>query len=189
MSPILGIWASGQQPALNATSYESIATVTVGAGGSSSISFSSIPSTYKHLQVRILARSSYAAATDYLYFKPNSDNTASKVYHRLYGDGSSASAGNYGASYFAFSGTFAGASATSGIFGVSVIDILDYANTSKYKTFRTLEGYDANGSGEINFISNLWMDTSAINSLTFNFNDNGGNIAQYSSFALYGVKG
>lgn len=34
------------------TDYDSIATTTVGAGGAASITFSSIPSTYQHLQIR-----------------------------------------------------------------------------------------------------------------------------------------
>ena len=77
--------------AYNPSSYESVATVTVGAGGSSSISFTSIPSTYKHLQLRI---SGLAGAADaYLYL--NSDTTNSNYYmHSLYGNGSSAQAGS-----------------------------------------------------------------------------------------------
>ena len=72
------------------------------------------------------------------------------------------------------------------IFGTGIIDILDYADTSKYKTVRTLFGYDANGSGYIAFSSNLWQSTSAITSITMT-PVNG--IAEYSSFALYGIKG
>jgi hypothetical protein len=49
--PILGIIASSRLGNLVTTSYESIATVTVGGGGSASASFTSIPATYTHLQL------------------------------------------------------------------------------------------------------------------------------------------
>jgi predicted patatin/cPLA2 family phospholipase len=73
------------------------------------------------------------------------------------------------------------------IFGAGVIDILDYANTNKYKTVRALSGHDNNGSGYVNFESGLWMSTSAITSIKL---FTAGNVyAQYTQFALYGIKG
>ena len=80
-----------------------------------------------------------------------------------------------------------GASATSGVFAAAVIDILDYANTNKNKTIRALDGLDNNGSGTVAFSSSLWSSTSAINSIEIS--GLGGTIQQYSSFALYGIKG
>jgi hypothetical protein len=67
------------------------------------------------------------------------------------------------------------------------MDIVDYTNTNKYKTSRAFAGFDANGSGMLAVTSGLWMSTTAINSITFT-SDASGNFAQYSSFALYGVK-
>ena len=57
------------------TSYESIATVTVGAGGSSSISFTSIPSTYKHLQIRAITRDTGTSYINNLAGYFNTDST------------------------------------------------------------------------------------------------------------------
>jgi hypothetical protein len=68
-----------------------------------------------------------------------------------------------------------------------VIDILDYANVNKYTTIRVLGGADLNGSGAINLVSGLWMNTAAVTS--FLISADSGNLAQYSSFALYGIKG
>jgi hypothetical protein len=59
--PILGIIASSKLTVSN--SYESIATTTVGSGGSATVTFSSIPATYKHLQVRTLIRSAGSDAS------------------------------------------------------------------------------------------------------------------------------
>jgi hypothetical protein len=75
-------------------------------------------------------------------------------------------------------------------FAVAVIDILDYANTNKYKTYRVLSGVDTNGTspvGYVDFESALWLSTSAVNSITITLPS--GNYAQYSQFALYGIKG
>jgi hypothetical protein len=75
------------------------------------------------------------------------------------------------------------------IFSGFVIDILDYANTNKYKTIRYLSGYDANGSGRVGLGSGSWRSTSAVTSITLQGLEYSSNYKQYSSFALYGIKG
>jgi len=82
-------------------------------------------------------------------------------------------------------GNIAAANGTASAFGTAVIDILDYANTNKYKTVRTLAGWDANGSGLVSFWSGSWRNTNATTTITLL--PNLGNWAQYSQFALYGV--
>jgi trimeric autotransporter adhesin len=174
--------ASNSITALFNTSYESISTITVGAGGQSTISFTSIPSTYKHLQIRWISQNSSAAY--YVQSRFNNDTTSSYATHRLVGNGATVSA----------SGTFNESeisntpqSATASIFGVGVMDILDYTNVNKFKTTRTLGGWDENGSGRIELVSGLWRNTAAINRI--DFLAFAGNFTQYSSFALYGIKG
>ena len=168
-----------------ATSFESIATVTVGAGGQSTVSFSSISQTYAHLQLRFMARVTGATTLDNLTMRFNGVSGTSYTTHYLYGNGSSA-----GASYVTINGSelyvgrLTGANSTSGMFGVGIIDILDYSSSgSKYKTVRSLSGQDQNGSGEVFFWSGLFNSTDAISSITLL-----NSYAQYSSFALYGVK-
>ena len=177
LNSIVGLLSAGGGVA---NSYESISTVPVGAGGTSTITFSSIPSTYKHLQIRgIMAQTTGASSTNIQF---NSDTTTTNYYyHRLQGTGAAvnAAAGNL---FRIFDGT-----STTPYFQGFVVDILDYADTNKYKTTRALAGYDANGSGQINLTSNLWKNTAAITSITFTTDTS--NFAQYSSFALYGIKG
>ena len=164
------------------TSYESIATTTVGSGGSSTITFSSIPSTYTHLQVRIMSLNS-TAANDYK-FNFNSDTGANYSKHSLYGNGTSAlTATDAPSSYI--SGGLTGSSTNP---GVNITDILEYKNTNIYKTVRSLQGYDTNGSGGyLFFASGSWRNTNAITSITIT--PYSGTINQYSQFALYGIKG
>ena len=184
MSPILGIWASQDYPRVT-NSYESIATI-IPSGSTNTVSFTSIPSTYKHLQLRLLQKDNYASPLNASNVRFNSDSGANYAYHRLIGDGSSVSADG-GASQTGMSLDLY-ASNNNSSYGVAIIDILDYANTNKYKTARSLCGYDANGNGRIQLNSGLWMSTSAITSISFAV---GGSIVwnANSSFALYGVKG
>lgn len=173
--------------------FYSIQTATVDSGGASTITFSSIPTdgTYKHLQLRILTRDNKGSANSNNmggYF--NTDSNASNYYwHFLDGDGGSAYAGSStGTSTLALNFALdTSSSAGSNIFGVSVVDILDYANTNKNKVMRALMGIDTNGSGQLRFASGLWNNTSAINSITLN--PQGSNsFVQYTQVSLYGVK-
>lgn len=168
-------------------SYESIMTAT-GTGSSGTISFTAIPATYKHLQIRFLTRSTRSATSSNIFIGFNSDTTTGNYYgHMLEGNGASASASAKIGTSTSFMSATSAASNTSGIFSGGVIDVLDYANTNKYKTSRGLSGYDANGSGLLYLASGLWMSTAAISSIQIT--DPLGSFATNSSFALYGIKG
>jgi hypothetical protein len=191
MTPILGIMASQITGHLSTNSYESIATVTVGAGGQSTITFSSIPSTYKHLQIRGIVRTATASTLAALKMTFNGDGSSSNyvTLHQIYGSGASAAAQSSTGNGWIYQSYLAGNNAGANMFGSFVTDILDYQNANKNKTTRTLAGTDQNGSGYVTFGSGLWMNSStAISSITI-IDDGGSNISQYSQFALYGVKG
>lgn len=162
-------------------SYESIATVDVGAGGVSSVTFSGIPSTYKHLQIRLIAQSNQSSTSGVMQF--NGDTASNYSNHYLSGDGSSAAAGSL-LSSFMYS-NYIPSSSNTNVFGAGVIDILDYSDTNKYTTFRSLSGGDLNGSGIAALYSGSWRNTAAITSITLTRGV--GLLSQYSSFALYGV--
>jgi len=190
--PILGIVASQISGHLFAPSgaYDSIATVTVGSPVAS-ITFSSIPSTYTHLQVRVFARSARADWGDTLQVRVNGDTGANYYGHYLLANGAATFAGSYGATTgLVYCGTVAAGSAPVGTFGGPIIDILDYTSANKNKIFRVLHGADNNSSnGGVGFLSAAWNNSStAINSLVFSV-DSASNFAQYTSFALYGIKG
>ena len=177
MARILGTIASSFE-ALG--DFESIATATVGSGGSATITFSSIPATFAHLQIRATLKQSIGSAA---FARFNSDTGSNYARHRLIGTG--ASAGAYGET----SQNKVQINTSQGYpsFGVFVMDILDYANTNKYKTERHLFGLDENGSGQVGLESNLWRSTSAISTIEF-ISPNGGNYSEFSHFALYGIR-
>jgi hypothetical protein len=198
MAPILGIYASQISGHLFAPSgsYDSIATTTVGAGGTASISFTSIPSTYTHLQLRITARSTNASANGIVTgIRFNGDAASNYSLHYLsayqgVAQGvESAAIANASQMYAAVLSADGNAAS---IFSTTVVDILDYKNTNKNKTIRSITGYDINGSGSgyssTTLYSGSWRSTSAVTSIDFVMAA-AGNYAQYSSFALYGIKG
>lgn len=170
--------------------FESIATTTVGAGGQATISFTSIPNTYKHLQLRAIVRDA-SAVNDFSATKMviNSDTSTAYTRHILYGD----YAGNYASGYngttgYCLSVVANQGSTTANTFCTNVIDFIDYQNTNKYKTIRTIYGTATNAISQEGIFSNLWQSTSAISSLSFTF-ASAANFAQYTHFALYGIKG
>ena len=171
------------------TDFESIATVTVGSGGAANVEFTSIPSTYTHLQVRAIARNSYTGGTgslDNIFVQCNGDTANNYSAHSLDGYGTTAGAQSYNAETFGFFITQSGGTGTQP-FGAFVLDILDYKDTNKYKTIRGLAGVDGNGYGRIVLGSGSWRNTNAITSLKFYSGSY--NLVQYSHFALYGIKG
>jgi hypothetical protein len=186
--PILGILASSKFIA--GTSYESIATTTVGSGGTASVTFSSIPGTYTHLQIRAIGRTnrSGGATNDPFKIVFNSDTGTNYSQHYLQGDGGSASSFASVSIGFIAAYLATATSATANVFGTTIVDILDYANTNKYKTTRALGGFDNNGSGIVGLVSGNWRSTSAITNITIS-PQVGTSWDQYSSFALYGIKG
>jgi hypothetical protein len=173
--------------------YDSISTVTVGSGGSSTISFASIPSTYQHLQLRMIGRTNRSSTVDAMSLRFNGVSTGSAyAWHDMIGAGTGGG-GDPFAEALASQNEIkfyraTGATAASSIFGVVVIDMLDYANTNKNKTVRYLGGQDQNGSGEIILGSGLWTSTNAINQIDIT-SFTGNSFVQYSQFALYGIKG
>jgi len=181
--PILGIMASQISGHLWAPegAYDSLATVTLSATAAS-ITFTSIPATYKHLQIRGIFNSTTAPQA---LLRFNSDSAGNYSYHQIEGNGASATAGA-GTSVTSIihfingmeSGTTAGSA--------FVVDILDYANTNKYKTTRALTGTEKNGSGQIFLVSGSWRNTNAVTNISVTTSS--GTFAQYTQLALYGIK-
>ena len=175
--------------------------VQVGSGGQSTISFTSIPATYKHLQIRITAQSNRGTyAIDDIRMRLNSDTAANYSSHYLMGNGSTANPGVETSATSILTGDRnLVTSVITNTFGVSVIDILDYASTTKAKTMRSLYGGDTNGVGASGYIptiglgSGAWYKNSssvyeAVSTILL-YPEYGTLFTQYSSFGLYGIKG
>jgi hypothetical protein len=165
-----------------------LATTTL-ATATATITFSSIPREYEHLQIRLIGRSSRSSGVSQFKLNFNGDTGTNYSDHYLLGSGGgSAIVGHDGASQtFIWANPIAGNTTTAGTFGVGIIDILDYSNTNKNKTVRMLGGFDENGGGYLGLSSGLWMNTAAITSITIG-DGYGQNLTTYTSAALYGIK-
>ena len=162
----------------NAGDFDSIATQTVSTAVAS-VTFSSIPQNYTHLQIRFAIPS---PGTD-IRFQFNSDTAANYTFHYLYGEGASCLSGNAATTSDGYAGFYYN---NSNVTGGAILDFVDYANTNKFKTVKGLTGQDNNGSGIIMLVSSHWRSTAAINSIKLYHVT--GNIGAGASFALYGLK-
>lgn len=172
--------------------YESIMTAQ-GTGSSGTITFTSIPSTYKHLQLRFILKGTSASGgypTGMKVYVNNDSTTTNYYQHLLQGTGSGTPSSSGGQNYDTL--VYApGSSGLTNIYSAGIIDILDYASTSKNKTFRSLNGLDANGSGQARLTSMVWLNSStAINRIDFVADPTYlTNWTTASQIALYGIKG
>lgn len=194
MTPLLtGVFASQISGHLNTytgptSAFDALATVTVPSGGLATVTFANVPTGYKHLQIRALGKSNRAGGQDQFTMVINGDTTTNYYQHAIEGTGnaSAATAFAYARNWVCL-GDFADDTYNSNVFGAAICDILEYSNTNKYKTTRSISGWDSNGNGYVRYESSLWNSTSAITSLTIGVQD-GTLIKEFSSFALYGVK-
>ena len=179
--------ASNSVTPASPSSFESIATAT-GTGSSGVITFSSIPSTYKHLQIRTLSRATgtgTGGADIKITF--NSDTSSNYRYHHIVGNGATVTAGT-GTSSILAKDSCVGGGVASGIHGVGIFDIHDYASTTKNKTLRGFNGWNNNTTTTyIYLLSGLYESTSAISSITLELTSN--SFATTTVFGLYGIKG
>jgi hypothetical protein len=178
--PIIGVIASANQQGRGTATgaYDALASIDVGSAGYSLITLTSIPQTYKHLQLRWISRSNSGSYNPTIQFNGDTGNNYS--WHYLDGNGTSATGGGAGSQPNIL---VAGIDVTANTYATGVYDILDYARTDKNKTVRILQGAQYNTTGSTNLWSGAWYSLNAITSISLNFYN-----AQYSSFALYGVK-
>jgi hypothetical protein len=195
--PILGVIDSSKSGNLYASSYESIQTLTVSSTGNFSVTFTSIPQTYKHLQIRYSARqTSTNAGESLVIFSTNSTSQAGYFTTRLYGVGTGS----------AVTDSFSGAAPflmmpsggnPSNMFGSGIIDFPDYTNTTNYKAIKVWGGMENDGgAGQ----SHRWHgivggeNTNTFSAITdialaVYAGSSSTGIAVNSTFALYGMKG
>jgi hypothetical protein len=169
------------------TSFDSIATFT--PTGTNTVTFSSIPQTYKNLQLRINAIGT--ASFSSIQVRVNGVSSGYIVQY-ISATGSGRSAGALTSTsrllLLNISGTGDSSYPT-----VAIADFIDYASTSKNKTVRLLAGTEKNTGasaplGEILLESGLYPSTTAISSIEV-FMVGGQNYVSGTSIALYGIKG
>lgn len=181
----LGLLSQGGGAGAAANALTLISTAN-GNGSSGDIVFSSIPSTYKHLQIRFTSRGAFAGTISDLGLYVNNNFGAIYTNHQLVGNGSTVSSANLtGQTTVTLINSTTGSSATASSFSSGIIDILDYSQTTKNKTFRMLSG-EHTASPRVQLVSGLAETTTAISSIGL-FIAAGGAFAVGTRFSLYGV--
>jgi hypothetical protein len=189
--PILGIVASSRLTSpVPITGFFQIAT---DAPTGSSLTFSSIPSTYDHLQIHAFSKDSRSpvysswgmqfngdSGNNYNYASPQIDSRVSGPFagNAITANGipGGAEPGNSASSYRA----------------ASVAKLFDYRNTNKYTTVLAYGGYVGFGDGSteqgiVYPVEGMWVNTAAVTSITIL--SGGGNFQAGTRFSLYGIKG
>ena len=164
-----------------ANTFELIASSTVGAGGVSSIEFTSIASTWTDLVLVCSTRNTVAQTGDDVNLSING-STSNFTFRYLYGNGSAASSASGSTGY---TGVTDAANATASTFGSMTIYIPNYAgSTNKSISTDSVFENNATPAGAM-LLASLWSQTAAITSLRITGTSN---FAQYSTAYLYGVK-
>ncbi len=140
------------------------------------VTFSSIPSTYTDL---VIVANGNATNSVNVLFRFNGDTGSNYSVTYVYGDGTSA--GGYRDTNY--TGGFGGNFYTTGR-QYSIINIMNYSNSTTYKTFLTRANWGANN--EVTASVSLWRNTAAVTSISMTTNLNG--FATGTTFTLYGVK-
>lgn len=159
-----------------------------GTGSNSAITFSSIPQTYKHLQIRYTGK--HASSTRNLELRMN--NVSGNFYFRksMLGNGTAISSTNSGTaatgSILLTDGLMS--SSPSGAAAVGIIDIFDYQDTSKNTTIRANYGQvdTTNNVCRVNLTSGFWNNTAAATAISLQVP--AGQFESNTRFSLYGIK-
>ena len=181
----LGILSAAGAGGVAGGSYELISTTILGTS-TASVSFSSLgtyAADYKHLQIRVLSRSSLDGGRGVLT-RFNSDTGSNYSWHVLLGNGSSVISSAGTSTTFMYGGIQAISTDTANSYGVFVMDILDPYSTTKNKTIRSLSGV---GGSRIDLYSGNWRNTNSLTAVTLD--PEAGLFVAGSRFSLYGIKG
>lgn len=184
-------YSSSMNAGYDFNDFELIESVFV-ASSASSVTFNNLnqyATDYKHLQIRLTGRSDEAGSSNArdLRIRANADTGSNYSSHRLRGDG----AGVYSDASTSQTAIFGAAlfprpSNPTTEYGAGVIDLLDFASTTKNKTFRFLTGLKPTGEDQIVLGGGAWLSTTAVASITIFANS--GNLATGSRFSLYGIR-
>lgn len=151
------------------------------------VTFTGIPQNFTHLQIRIHGRSTGTGGpNNSIQF--NGDTAANYRVHYLGGNGSGTFSGDFGVSQtFGNMGWVSGADNVANGYGIIICDILDYSNTNKNKTLRSITGFDTNTTGSplLGIFSSVWTGTNAINQILIGVSS--GAYTAGTRFDIYGI--
>ena len=176
--------AAGAGGGAFSSDFELISSSILGSAQSSvTFDVSSYTSTYKHLQIRGVARDTNSYAGGLVLRTTFNSSTSGYAFHLLQRSGSTVISGSATSQSYIRGGYYEGNGVTANAFGTFVIDILDFASSTKNTTLRSLTGVDDN----VALLSGLWANTATVTSVTLTTDIT--SFATGSRFSIYGIKG
>jgi len=168
-----------------ANTYTLISSVTVGSGGASSISFTSIPQTYTDLVVLVSSRNNSSNYGGF-YMKLNGSTLGTNVTaKKLQGDGSSASSNS------STEINWTKSDLTANTFASTQIYIPNYTSSNnKSVSIENAPENNATAGGILHMTAWLWSQTAAVSEIAFGTFDGSfpnDYFVQYTTAYLYGI--
>jgi hypothetical protein len=159
-------------------------TVTVGAGGTTSITFSSIPSTYTDLVIKLSCRTNNTGA-GYRVVANINGSTANFSGRNIYGSGSTTGSGTLTTQIFGF---VDGTTETANTFANNEIYFPNYAGSTN-KSISTDSVMENNATqAYMQLAAGLWSNTAAITSINLAPETGASDLfLQYTTASLYGI--
>lgn len=164
--------------------YEAIASATIVTDGQG-FDFQSIPATYTDLRLVVSSRGTFASQSFGGAARVNNDSGTNYSYTRLFSDGTAQSQRETNQNTIGI-GELPAANATAGIFGQTILDFINYSNTTTYKTILVRTSCIVTTSYTFTYV-NLWRSTSAINRIVFG-QSSIADLKAGSTATLYGIK-
>lgn len=160
------------------STYEPIATQTLGSTAST-VTFSSIPSTYTDLI--LVCNPTTNVTTGQMTIRINGDTGTNYSRLILWGNGSAAGSASYANESYAYTGYY------TTLYNIPTTNIFHINNYSNSSTNKTILGRSNNTSEAVIESANLWRGTAAINSIQLGISV-AGTYSVGSTFTLYGIK-
>lgn len=196
MSPIpLGILAASGVEAVAAGAFDLLASEVL-TGTQSSVTFSNLSSTYgstyQHLQLRSVVRtSSTISYADNLKIQINGSSSSNYSWGgvQIYGDNSINAMGNNTGQSSILVSAVAGNLATANVFGAAIIDFSDAFDSNKSTTIKALGGHaqGLSNANNLHFGSGAFYTIGAIDSITLSA-WSAPSLVAGCSFFLYGLR-
>jgi hypothetical protein len=152
------------------------------------VTLSSIPTTFKHLQIRITSRNTTAAASQAITLRMNGDTGSNYAFFHMRGNGFNGVAATSSSQTSMTIGRSPGSTEAANIFAVALVDILDYGNTNKTKSVRSV-GARYSSETQIEQVGAHWNSTSAITSIEVADRAGSTSFAAGTRISLYGIGG
>ena len=168
-----------------ANAYDFLESVSL-TSSASSVNFTNLSSytDYKHLQIRMVHQKSGFDQISNMNVRINSDTGSNYAYHYLAGESQTLSS-NGASSQTSIQLGNSVAEAPDDTFASAIIDITDFASTSKNTVIRAITGAVTDANFATRVASGVHVNTSAMNTIEF-FNTT---FSAGSHFAIYGIRG